>query len=417
MMTRLGPWIASFLCLAVAAPAARAGVIVVDPAGGPGATLLQSALAASQPGDILLLKAGDYTAPGAPTFSVAGGRTLVADTGAVPTLGGLVIEGATTAPTVLRDLVIAPPPGASGSSFLVLSAGPAWIEGCSAHGVAKEEGIFGTSGLAIQSCPLAWVVRGDFLGGPGFDAHTGPGGELVLASAGGHGLVGFDVDLFVLHDTVATGGAGANGQPDTLSKGWGGEGIQIGFGTQASILGGTFRGGDEGMDAATTSASGPGGSIAFGKLQVRGARFLPGAFFGSGGAALPLKISLGGELTTLTAAARTLELSSPVREQQAATVTVHGEPGDLVSLIVAPDFAGMLAPAKQGVLAFAPGITMTLPLGAITDSSGAFTSGLRFGRLPPGVDGMMFYAQLLVASQGQALLGTVSSTLWLSATL
>jgi len=417
MTTRLGPWTTWLLCLALAVPAARAGVIVVDPGGGPGAALLQSALAASQPGDILLLKAGDYTAPGTPIFTVAGGRTLVADTGAVPTLAGLSIEGATSSPTVLRDLVIAPPADTVGAAFLVQSAGRTWVEGCRAHGIAQEIGFLGTTGLGIQNCPVAYVVRGDFLGGPGLDAHTGPGGQFILASAGAPGLQGSSVDLFVVHDTVATGGAGANGQADLATKGWGGPGIQVVFGKQSSILGGTFTGGDEGTDAATTSASGPGGSIIFDNLQVRDAAFIPGAFFGTGGTAVPLLLNFVEEFTPLTATARTVELSSPVRELHAATVTVHGEPGDLLSLIVASDFAGSLAPAKQGVLAFTPGTTTTLPLGVITDPSGAFTSRLRFGPLPPGVDGRMFYAQLLVASHGQALLGTVSSTLWLSATL
>src|SRR6187399_1919488 len=110
-MIRPGVLSALVLPALLAAPL-RADVIVVDPHGGPGAALLQSALDTAQDGDILVLHPGDYASPEA--FDIGStSLTLVAEPAGSVTLPRL--ETGLSHPThparvVLRGLRLVAPP-------------------------------------------------------------------------------------------------------------------------------------------------------------------------------------------------------------------------------------------------------------------------------------------------------------------
>src|SRR5262245_62027669 len=132
----------AFLCGLAGSEAARANVVVVDPAGGDGSGPLKHALQTAADGDIALLRNGDYTllVPNDRYVISGKGLTLTRDTG-VPelTLPALLVSNIPFDRTVVvRGLKLGPsyPDAAAGLPGLEVlnSSGTVLAEDCALQG-------------------------------------------------------------------------------------------------------------------------------------------------------------------------------------------------------------------------------------------------------------------------------------------
>ncbi len=171
------------LCATVLAGAANAGVIVVDPGGGPGGgALLQAAIDGAVDGDILLLRAGDYsdqdvtlTGKRLALVNDAGGLevTLRRLTVTLPSGGGAVLlRGLTSSPPAVDTTAGA---ALSVTGTFATTTFAVWIEDCVATGgqagVDGSGGLptFAYSGIVLAFVPRAVVIRCTARGADGFD--------------------------------------------------------------------------------------------------------------------------------------------------------------------------------------------------------------------------------------------------------
>ncbi|HTE05047.1 MAG TPA: hypothetical protein VK824_02545, partial [Planctomycetota bacterium] len=196
-----------------------------------------------------------------------------------------------------------------------------------------------------------------------------------------------------------------------------GDAIDLAF-ARVSLLGAELIGGDEGADNGATSTPGFALSGPFGDVDARDTTFAAGMVQGAGTPVPPLNL-LSSSLVTYPASMRTLSIPCPLRELEPAFASVHGEPGDLAFVLVAATSDLASLPDKEGVLVVATTPQpLLLPLGTVSDASGQLDARIVLPRLPVGVDGMVLFTQLgVVSSQGDALLGTGSAVVWLSAAL
>jgi hypothetical protein len=360
MLPRVGP--SRFACsmlLWLALPAApvlaQSQVLVVDDQPGPGIdfTSIQAAVDASADGDTVLVKGGSFAET---VYITSRGLTLIADSGTdVVIQGGVRIYGTQATQSILLRGLRVPGTSIANPYGLVvhLAAGAVWVEDCVLHGSSS----FGGPGLGATVSDSAGVtfVRCELRGGSGIGKGNPPAGGSGLSSngpvhvfdssvrggdvpaftgvfffgttsSGGAGVQLYGGALFA-SGTVIVGGAGSNGYAHPtfgcIGGGHGGAGIAgVGLGTSAVLVGTTAQGGS--------------GGPAFGACAA-----------GSGGAATWL---VGGSVTTLPGSAHSALFSAPIREGQAITGTLHGVPGELAVLALAPSLhAGTLLLPLAGV--------------------------------------------------------------------
>lgn len=414
--------------VACLAQAAAADVFVVDPAGGPGGPLLQAALDAAQPGDILLLKPGDY-ATGTPAHVSGKGLAIVGDPDENPViLPALLADGVPAGGTLVVDGLLIEPPDQGPWDFLfrLTGAGTLWVQDCEARGMhawpdveALQSGpamLAGQPGLVVAGTGSAVVSRSTFSGGRGLDATTGPLGEVFAATAGGN-AVAAQVSRIALVSSQGHGGDGGSGAWSLPFQPNGGAGLAA-FGGWALVLGGDWRGGDERDAVPATTRPGAGASFAFESAALRDVLLEAGVVHGDGVPVADLE-SFASVVSNWSAPARLLDVPSPLRELAASEVRIQGLVGDVAWLFVslAPGSLGL--PANQGWWLVDAG---TLPaaayLGFVSDPMGQLTLALTVPPLPPGEDGVVLFVQLAVLDAlGEPLLGTASATAWISAAL
>jgi hypothetical protein len=399
--------------LALAGAPLRAGVTVVDPAGAPGAALLQAALDAAQPGDILLLKAGDYTGQLLHVQDTA--VALIAEAGADVVLSALRFESTDGAPVVLRGLRLVGLPEYS-VNLEIDGDTDIWIEDCSS--TPPDAGGFGISGagaMSVNNEGSRVLVRCVLQGGDGADATTSPA---VPAQIGGNALQLPFAGIAAVMEVTATGGAGGDGPDETIFLQNGGHGLQSIFLDGLWILGGTFTGGDEGDGNLASSQPGSGLNAGFtNTLAIRDATFVAGNVHGAGTPVLPAVLGAF-NLYEFPASARSFEVASPARELQAAPWSVRGEPGDQGFVFVAAEFDLSLVTGKQGM--FLLGLetdVFSRALGTL-GASGVLTGQFVMPRLPPGLDGVLLYTQVgVMSAKGEPLFGSGSALAWIDSTL
>ncbi len=332
-------------------PSVFADVIVVDASGAGDATKVTTAVANSQDGDVIVVRAGTYLPFAELIYIQDKSLTIIAD-GPVTT-GRIRIQSLGPDDTVvLRGLDVIVTPLGFGPALTILdSAGQVWVEDCTLTG---EDGFFtiGTSpgepgahvansahvafnrstlnggvgvdtffpyaatpgrggpaltvtdsSVSLHDCALVAGIGGDFVG---FDGGLGPGGN------GGHGLDGVNASVLVSGGSI-TGGAGGVGDELVPTAGFyqGGDAIHL-EGTSAlrELTGNVL----------TPGAGGPDGLGALGPAGVL--RHVP----------------VGSQLV-YDAAPRSLAVSGPTREGALVEVDYAGEPHDLFALYVS------LAPA------------------------------------------------------------------------
>jgi hypothetical protein len=386
-----------WLALSAAPLFAQNQVWVVDDQAGPGVdfTSIQAAVDASSLGDTVLVKGGFFAET---VFITSRGLTLIADSGAdVVIQGGVRIHGTQASqPILLRGLRV---PGTSITNpyglVVHLAAGAVWVEDCVLHGSAS----FGGPGLGASVSDSAGVtfVRCELRGGSGIGKGNPPPGGSGLTSNGpvhvfDSSVRGGDVPAFTgifFFGNTSSGGAGVLLNGGTLFA----SGTTIVGGTGSSgyahptfgcVGGGPGGAGIAGVDLGTsavlvgTTSQGGSGGAAFGACAA-----------GPGGAATWL---VGGSVTTLPGSAHSAQFSSPIREGQAITGTVHGVPGELAVLAVAPTLhTGTLLLPLAGV-ALLGGPISVLGVGQVP-ASGVIAIAGTAGPLSGGNEGATIAAQ------------------------
>jgi hypothetical protein len=423
MKTAFGMAVASIVTALVLQPAARAGVIVVDPQGGHGGgAQLQLAIGAAQSGDIILLRPGVYTDV---DVFVPGGKliSIVADAGgAQVTLRRLTVAApGLNATLLLRDLRLEPPqaigtkgPGLEITATLGLDVS-LWIEGCTAFGNPVDPD--GAGGLPATPAPgillplltRQVVVRCEATGSAGLDAGVGWTGAI----GGGAGLQ--VAGQAVVHECSFTGGAGGDGPLVAPVGADGGHGLVIPF-IYLSLMDCTLQGGDEGAGNDASVKPGSGLSAGGAVFSLRGVVAQAGNVVGSG---TPAADIVSTNLPTIfPAVPRGLELPGVVREGESTAVSVRGEAGDAVFAHVSLGATILNLPAKQGAFVLATALPAPLFLGAITDPSGTLDVPFTMPDLPAGTDGGVLFVQAFMApTVGGIVIGSGSGFVWLDATL
>jgi hypothetical protein len=414
--------------------AARPGVIVVDPLGGNGVALLESALTAASDGDILLLRAGTYYHPtsGIPKSYVVDGKglSIVADAGVAPlhTYGFTIEHLPAGSAVLLRGLIMdkvasskafSPPPRLRIDGH---QAGHVWVEDCTILGavgatVGSLEFITAPGCDAVRVEARATFVRCTLVGGRG--ANDEDFGFFVSgAQRGGDGatITGDGAASFI--DCTLRGGAGGDGEPEVPSFGGasGGAGGHVSGKGFASFFRCSLEGGDEGkFNDAEPQAAGDGIAATTSTPSVvwmRDSEAVPGDVQGLGTPGVAVNAA-GGAVTTFPAGARLLVTSPVVYEGGVLQATVAGAQGDLVGVFVSTQSGFTKLPGNQGVGVVAiPSLLLTL--GAISAASGELELQAGVPPLPPGIDGMRLLLQAFAhVGAGPPTLEGASSFLWI----
>ncbi len=411
----------------VAAPA-RADVIVVDEAGGGDFTQLPAALAAAVDGDVLLVRSGTYlgwTGLPAPAKSL----TLVADSPAAPpALEALSFEDLPAGHTiVVRGFILFLEYGYAVN--VENCAGAVVFEDCEIQGATFGPAGYpnsppGFAGAHVIGSASVTFLRCGITGGKGTNESVGGPWSTWSSGSGGPAAEVIESEA-AFHDCLLLGGAGGYGS--LYSGANGGPGLSL-KGSTALLSGSTVEGGAGGngcsdlqmpqtcsggtgivLDAASNlqslDASWAGGIPGTGSSGQTG---LVGAPF-SGPAGQPI---------VFDGTARSIAVSSPVREQQPGTLELVGVPGDVVMFITSFQADSQSKPGKKGWLALAPTILGPFALGTISDPSGQQTLGFTAPDLVlPSLEGQTFLLQAFFAEPAGAILGSVTSFTLVDSTL
>ncbi len=409
---------ASFV-LSSAAPAAAAGnVLIVDPAGVAGTYLgVNQAIAAASDGDTLLIRGGSY-----PTITLNGrSLTLLAD-GAAFGVGLLDIRNTTPSQRVVVR-------GAQVSGAFFSFQFPVAIGNCKGP-------------VVLEDCLVA-----PFIGNPDLTDHAVAIGdssrvtlvrcqiEAVAGTSGSSGLYGSQGGAGVycegstvgIYDCEVKGGDGGNAWVQffaTLTSTFGGPGLWVRDG-HVLASGSTFvagQGGDgsetgvglcdlPGSDGGDGITLFPSGQVTLLDCQtVAGAAGSePGGCPAGGVPGVAIDTSPNGVVNVVNEPARRLEVTSPAREGQTATLTLGGAPNETTFLLYSAHLHGALEPGLAGLLLPGPplGVFGVTPL-----SGGGFlqsTLSVPTGFFPPGIDAADVMLQVAVpGAAGTGVLGSGS---------
>ena len=397
---------ASSLCVP-----ARAGVIVVASGGGGQFTDLQPALDAAQPGDVVLVKTGTYSA-----FHATRDVAVVADTGAGVHVSGtgrvsqiglgshvllhrLRLYGAPgPTPDDGPGLVVRDAPGgvrvqgcllqgASGltGAHLVQPSVVALVDTAAAGGVAFQSG----HGLRLEGGSIALYgseVRGAAgLQGPNF---TNPPG--CLGGHGGHGVLTTGAAFAFAGASLVDGGDG----------GAGGNGCSPGTPFGVCCYGGNAGNGAR-LDAGsqllwrleTSTLASPGGLGGTGQC---GCGLSANCTCDDGAPAAALATTTGDLVVDLPGVCPTLEVNTnPIRETATLALRVHTEPGNRVYLAIA-DEAAFLPQAGRGVRLLQPERPHPYLILGTAGASGLVEDGWTIPDLGAGVQAKVAHLQVLV---------------------
>lgn len=324
----------------ILAPHGSAGVVVVDPAGSPGGPVLQAAIDASQSGDILLVRAGNYLQ----TTEIAidnKALTLINDTGATVVLPQLrVLHTALGASVVVRGFTVGTGSNTTtvGKPGILLQDNPGtvWIEECIIKGGSGWDTFPITTkpGRAIDASNSASIVveRCSITAAGGFNS------EFFSETVdGGAGIVLTNSRLS-MHDTDVAAGKAGFGSSKPADHVGGGLVLKgsIALAARCTLTGGATN--------VVGAESEPGvevcdvGSL----LYLRDCLTTAGA--APNGVVASAQVGPAGTILTLSEPAASFSVSSPHRAGEMVHIEVEGTPGDL-----AATFTGLI-----GAVTFLP---------------------------------------------------------------
>lgn len=370
--------------LALAAPLAAQGVLVVGPAPGAGIdhTSLQAAIDASADGGVVRVLPGDY-AVAAASFTLSGkSLTLIADSaGPVNFASGTSCTIQSTQPQhTVRMRGLPDNPGTV--ARISGCAGPVWLEECTLRAPYTPA----TAGLRVLTSPQVVLAECQIEGGV-------PTGLLLGVSCiEGDGALDVTASGVALYGCVLDGRPGSVGQLLMGLCGHSGGAAALGLqvGAFVSAFGSQIRGGDGGgcywlsgnfvpKDAGAGVESEPGSTLVRLDCAIDA-----GTPIGGGPVIAPIVGYCGlvppGEVIAFPGAARVFDASSPAAAGQSSTLTLFGVPGELAVAGLSATATALPLPALSGVLALGGPIGV-VALGTV-DASGVATKLLP---LPPSV--------------------------------
>jgi hypothetical protein len=394
--------ITSAFALLLAAGASAQSVFVVAPVAGPGvfSTDIQPAVDAAANGDLVLVKAGDYSG-----FTIsAKGVSVVADAGAAVVADGdvLVINVSASQRVLLQGLTVH---GDAAAPALVTqgSMGAIWIESCDVTGGTQIGP--GLVAVSVNSCPAVVIQRSLMTGGNAMSGGTQSMGGPALHVANSKVAVG---------DSQCLGGNGA--APVAGGGGFGGPGLRVLTGS-VFASGTSFQGGAGAAPVPPTFPGGPGGPGINTEAPVTTLQctFAGGPGFPNGA---PTVVIGAGSVTILPDVARHFSITSPVREGQALTITAGGVPGEIAWFLFAPSPAtpiALLLPF-EGSLALPAGAS-SFALGMIPGGGTLSTPPIVVPNLPAALQSATIWCQSLDFGSPHAVLGPTSALVLLDAAL
>lgn len=394
----VGRMVVALVLAALGRSTARAGVIVVDPQGAPGAPLLQQALNAASDGDIVLVRAGSYLAP--TPFVVQGkGLTIARDTFAAVQIAPISIHGvpANSAFALRGFQIVAPsipstPPVAAVSANLC--AGRVWIDDCAISAAAgwydANAQLASDGGAAIDCADVVSVVvtRCTVLGGKGaYNVALG------TVTAGGPALRVSNGSV-TAHTTLFDGGDAGIGFT-LVGTTFGGHGVE-GSSVDGLLAGCVVRGGDALIGWPANTIPGYGLLVAGSTVRVRdttidaGVGPIPGVIG-------PPVFSAQSTITTSTTPAHSLQIATVVRSGTTLKLFSRGPVGELGLVFVGVAGPALASPTYEGTFLFdvsafiGPIVLGTIPFG------GNLVTTTTAPLLPAGLDGVVLVLQSAVA--------------------
>jgi hypothetical protein len=391
---------------------ARAGVIVVASDGSGAFTDIQPALDAAQPGDVLLVGTGTYTA-----FHATRDVAIAADVGAGVHVAGCAIVGplGNGAHVLLHRLRLFGAPGPSvgdGPGLHVPGArGSVRVQSCFLQGSAgwpganvaspSLVGIVGSSvvgGFAANSSGSGLRLSGgavalygsEFFGADGAAGPDGPLPPTCLGGDAGHGLHAMSDAFVFAGGSLFDGGSGGPGGDGCLAYGSkgsschggdGGNGIRLDAGTQT-----LWR-----LDSLT--AFSPGGSGGHGQC---GCGLVSNCNGDTGSNGIATYTTSGDVVVNLPGLSPALDLgTNPVREGGSLTIRVRAEPDSRVGLLVASQaaFAPQAGLGVRLVASSAPHLALRF---GTTDPGGLAEDVWTIPELGPGVEARIVHVQAFV---------------------
>ncbi|HEX5009769.1 MAG TPA: hypothetical protein VFY71_05160 [Planctomycetota bacterium] len=407
-------------CVGALVARLHADVLVVDAAGGGDFTKLPAAVAAALDGDILLVRAGEYDlyleAP-VPAKSL----TLLADAPTGPPLvHNINLHGLPAACTlIVRGFEVDAYDSFGYALQLENCDGALVFEDCDIAGAnIGLAGIGGSPpgwpGARLNACASVTFVRCSLTGGKGADQVIGGSTSTWGPGDGGPALEAISSHV-ALHDCVLLGGTGGYGNYVTGANG--GPGLSLTT-SLALLSGSTSTGGKGGTGCLATQMpadcnGGPGLKLdASSSLQVLDASWTGGdpgqGDQGQPGLIGPPFVGPPGQPIVFAGTARSLAVSSPVREQQPGLLELDGVAGDVVFFFMSFDATSLSLPGKKGWLALAFPIFGPFALGAIGDPGGQLDIPFLAPDLAsPSLEGQTFLLQGVFLGTGGTVIGSV----------
>lgn len=414
---------------------ALAGLLLLAPLAQPGdvwkvpsvAPNIRLAVNVAAPGDVILVAPGTYTQ----VVTVDGkGVSIVADGSA--TLSTLVVRNVPAGQTFLLDGFTLDLPdlfagpdipfhaennvGALRLQECTFQGDPGipgnWTAGVSAYG--------GSAGAIVSNSASVAFHRCTFLGGKGadlneedFESH---------ATSGGDGLQVVD-SVVVVFDSIVTGGVAGDSLDTVAYNGAsGGNGIRASGTSVLHVQGSRLAGGSGGSADCDFWSCGSGGAGGSGIIHVGGAthsfvrhnEYFPGSGGWPGDFQEPkgpdgVDIAApAGSVTESAVRYRAFAVSTPARENGAASLVFEGDAGDGVLLFAALNAGLTPLPARAGV--FLLGVPLVLPgtyVGTVP-GGGELTALVTIPELGPGVEGFALHLQPAFADGAGTWLGPVN---------
>lgn len=386
------------------ASAAHAKVHVVA-----NSTEFLAALGSSVSGDVILMKSGLYTSSTGFPF-VFKSLSFVADAGAdVEFQRQLFLWTPDTQPLLLQGLRLSPQVAQEPALVVNGSAGTLWIDRCAIHATSAASQVLGAA---------ASVANRTIATRSSFDGHSAPGAQGATGIEAGMGF-----SLYVYDCTIRGGAGRAASASLAATNGRSAVKLQDCFtlfeGT--TVEGGPGGAGHAGAPCAAGGSGGPGFELLdthFPPLVQEYASTIAGGAAGPAGGACgtgtpgPAHAGSTAWVVALAGAARSLEVTSPVREGQPIGWTLTGVPGDVAIVAFGTStLGGAFGPSPSGALLVVP--PFTIFAAGVLPASGILTGSAVLAELGPGIEGVVIAVQALFFDGTSAHFGAPSPTLLL----
>jgi hypothetical protein len=397
----------ALLLSAAGPPASAQHVWIVDENFGPGtdAINITGGVSLAEPGDILLIRGGSY---GGTTID-GKGLSLVADTGAVVTMGPLQVRNVPAGQQVLVFGVGFANATVDPNIVLENDSGSVWLERCTIGTGNPSVSIEDCAAVTLRDCTATGHTS--FVTGPSFT--VAPASPAVRASGSAVALDG----------CTFTGGKGGDAFPSVPVMGAkpGAAAVEIESGT-LFVGRSTLKGGAGGKGTSSggfpptchdPKVGGPGLLLGAESPTVRliddvlvvGASGTAVSGCPPAGSPPPPVVVQSGATATLAGHGPELDTNSPVREGQLVSVTIAGAPGSAALLAFSLGSGVHALPPLSGTLGLAVPLNV-LPLGALP-GGGSLLLQATVPELGAGLEGVAVYLQAAAfdAGVGHMVLG------------